>query len=551
MWWLPLLIVLVHLGLRGLIITYSELNLRPFVGSPDDLRRLADHRVLTFALLSALPAIGSIVYLWPIFRWLRRAGPVRAEQASLVPERVVIRAANAPLALAALSLGSWMIVALLLYVRIRFIFAPMTLGVWLHFIIRPLLGGMIAAAAVFFACEYLCRTHVWPLLFARTPIGAHPRIQKIRLVHRLVLLWLAISFLPLSAVIMTALIRLDHLAAVGNPLLFRVMASIIIICASAVLGGAWLAWLLARSMGRPLQALEAAMERLRSGDFSVREAVSATDEIGTLTEGFNLMSQRLDATYSALEARNRELAQALDRVTFLERVKRELNRFVPDTVRRLIEDNPDAPALHKVAKDVTVLFLDIEGYARLSEAFTREEMSALVEHYFSLYLADIRDERGDINETAGDGLMMLFQEGTPEEHAAAAVRTALAIRAKTAAANAQHRGRMPPIAVNIGISSGECHVGSIRFHSAAGDRWTFTATGPVTNLAARLADQATSGQILISSATARRVRGRFLLRSLGPLQLKGLAAPEEAWEVLGAEATAPHLTRQNTAPADK
>jgi class 3 adenylate cyclase/HAMP domain-containing protein len=550
MWWLPLLIVLVNLGIRGLITTYSALNLRPFLEPHDDARLLA-YRVLTFALALSLPTIGSIVYLWPIFRWLRRAGRVRAGQAVQAPDIVVIRAANAPLALAAMSLCSWMCMALLLYVRIRFIFAPMTLGIWIHFIIRPLLGGMIAAAAVFFACEYLCRTHVWPLLFARSPVGAHPRVWKIRLVHRLVLLWMAISFLPLSAVIMTALIRMDRLDAVGDPLLFRIMAIIIIIGASAVLGGAWLAWLLARSMGRPLRALEAAMERLRSGDFSVREVVSATDEIGTLTEGFNLMAQRLETTYSALEARNRELAQALDRVAFLESVKRGLDRFVPDTVRRLIEGNPDAPALQKVAKDVTVLFLDIEGYARLSEACTREEMNALVERYFSLYLADIQDERGDINETAGDGLMILFQEGTPDEHAAAAVRTALAIRAHTAAANAQRSGRMPPIAVNIGISSGECHVGSTRFHSAAGDRWTFTATGPVTNLAARLEDQATGGQILVSSATAHRVRGRFLLRSLGLLRLKNIAAPEEAWEVFGTGETAPRLARKNNAHADR
>ena len=550
MWWLPPLILLVNLGIRGLIATYSTLNLRPFLAPHDDSRLLAYH-VMTFTLALSLPTIGSIVYLWPIFRWLRWAGRVRSGQAAQAPEIVVIRASNTPLALAAMSLGSWLFLALLLYVRIWFIFAPMTLGIWLHFIIRPLLGGMIAAAAVFFASEYLCRTHVWPILFARSPIGAHPRVWKIRLVHRLFLLWLAISFLPLSAVILTAIIRLDRLEAVGDPLLFRVMAIIIIIGASAVLGGAWLAWLLARSMGRPLRALEAAMERLRSGDFSVREAVSATDEIGTLTAGFNLMAQRLEATYSALAARNRELAQALDRVTFLERVKRGLDRFVPDTVRRLIEDNPDAPALQKVSKDVTVLFLDIEGYARLSEAFTREEMNALVERYFSLYLADIRDERGDINETAGDGLMMLFQEGTPEEHAAAAVRTALAIRAKTAAANAQRSGRMPPIAVNIGISSGECHVGSTRLHSAAGDRWTFTATGPVTNLAARLEEQATGGQILASSATACRVRGRFLFHSLGLLRLKNIAAPEEAWEVLDTGETAPRLARENDAHADR
>ena len=67
------------------------------------------------------------------------------------------------------------------------------------------------------------------------------------------------------------------------------------------------------------------------------------------------------------ETRNRELATALDRVTFLESVKRGLDRFVPDTVRRALEANPDVTALQKRTEDITVLFLDIEGYARPSE----------------------------------------------------------------------------------------------------------------------------------------------------------------------------------------
>ena len=86
MWWLPLLILLVNLGIRGLIATYSALNLRPFLEPHDDSRLLAYH-VMTFALALSLPTIGSIVYLWPIFRWLRRAGCVRSGQAVQAPVR--------------------------------------------------------------------------------------------------------------------------------------------------------------------------------------------------------------------------------------------------------------------------------------------------------------------------------------------------------------------------------------------------------------------------------------------------------------------------------
>ena len=116
-------------------------------------------------------------------------------------------------------------------------------------------------------------------------------------------------------------------------------------------------------------------------------------------------------------------------------------------------------------------------------------------------------------------------------YAPAAVRAALAIRRETARANLDPGRRHPPIAVNIGISSGECDVGATRFAGHMGERWTFTASGPVTNLAARLGSHATGGQILLAPETALRVLDRFLVRSLGPVSLKNLSSPVEVLEV--------------------
>lgn len=526
LWWLIPAVLLINLGAVGLLFVYSMLNLRPFLpGHEISHIQLAGTVSLHAAVL--LPAALGAVYLWPLLRGLRL---LRTGEPGRYPAPWIERAARAPLVLAALSLATWLLLDGFLIARVLSVFEHLTPGTWAHLVIRPLLAGLIAATAVFFAAEHLCRTHLWPLLFASTPIEGNPRLWKIRVGHRLFLLWMAISFLPLGAIALTAFIRIEGLE---DPIHRQVMWAILLIGASGSLGGAWLAWLLTRAMSRPLRDLEGAMGRLRGGDFSVRERVGSTDEIGALAGGFNLMAGRLAESYQALEARNRELAGALERVAFLESVKRGLDRFVPDTVRRLIEENPDSPSLDKAPKDVTVLFLDIEGYTRLSEQLPREELSQLVERYFSLYLSDIRREGGDINETAGDGLMILFQEPPPDAHAAAAVRAALAVRAKTQAANQEAPDRHPPIAVNIGIASGECHVGSTRLQGVAGERWTFTATGPVTNLAARLRDQARQGQILLSADTARRTREGFRLRSLGPLALKNIAAPVETWEAEG------------------
>ena len=277
--------------------------------------------------------------------------------------------------------------------------------------------------------------------------------------------------------------------------------------------------------------LEHATALLSAGDFNVRVPVRATDEFGSLSEGFNTAASKLSVSYTEIESRNRELAAALERVDLLEQVKRGLDRFVPDAVRRAIELNPLAPELKKQSKDVTVLFLDIEGYSRLSEVLERQQLNALVERYFSLFLETIRAHGGDINETAGDGLMIIFQGLDPQSHAHSAVVAALAMQKQTAVANRAVVDGMPQIAINIGISSGECDVGATRFKGIEGERWTFTASGPVTNLAGRLGDHAKGGQILLSTESALRVKKSFSLRSLGAIHLKNLTRPEEIWAV--------------------
>jgi class 3 adenylate cyclase len=236
--------------------------------------------------------------------------------------------------------------------------------------------------------------------------------------------------------------------------------------------------------------------------------------------------------YRALQEANAELRAALRKVELLEHIKMHLGKFVPASVRQIVERDPTAPALDKREQDVTVLFLDIAGYTSLSETLDQHQVNDIVERYFSSFLDDIYTNRGDINETAGDGLMIIFQGDDPDEHARAAVRTALAIRDKTLQINAELAASSAPVTVNMGINSGTAAVGSTRFESATGTRWTFTASGPVTNLAARIGASAMRGAIYIGAETARRLGGEIRLRDLGPQEFKNVREPVVVYEVL-------------------
>lgn len=229
--------------------------------------------------------------------------------------------------------------------------------------------------------------------------------------------------------------------------------------------------------------------------------------------------------YAALEAANAELKTALRRVEILESIRTSLSKFVPKTVQDLIEQAPEAPLLDRREADVSVLFVDIMGYTRLSERLDPGRVNDLVERYFGAFLDEILRRGGDVNETAGDGLMVIFQDPDPRRHARAAVKTALAILRRTREINERPGPVDEPIAVRLGVNSGLATVGITKIEGAAATRWTYTASGPVTNLAARLAALAEGDAVMVGWETRSRLGEEFAFEALGERRLRNVEQP--------------------------
>jgi class 3 adenylate cyclase len=229
--------------------------------------------------------------------------------------------------------------------------------------------------------------------------------------------------------------------------------------------------------------------------------------------------------YAALQATNEELTAALRRVEILESIRANLAKFVPHTVRDLIERAPDAPELDKREVDVTVLFVDLVGYTRLTERLDPGRVNTLIERCFGAYLDEILRRGGDVNETAGDGLMAIFRDADPRRHARQAVKCALAILRRTRALNQEFEGLPEPIGVHVGVNSGVATVGATKIEGVAGTRWTYTASGQVTIVAARLAAIAAADEVMVGAGTRDRLGGEFPFEALGQRSLRNVEAP--------------------------
>lgn len=243
------------------------------------------------------------------------------------------------------------------------------------------------------------------------------------------------------------------------------------------------------------------------------------------------LNKNLQLKNVELEKTLEELKKALRKVEILESVKTSLSKFVPATVSRMIEKSPNGEMPQSKEKDVSVLFLDIEAYTKICERLGDAEMNNIIEKHFSAFMDAIYANNGDVNETAGDGLMVLFLDKDQEKNALDAVRTALQIREDTIKIGQECSSLYRPLEINMGINSGLAFVGAAKFDSITGSRWTYTARGGITNVAARIGAQAKGGKVFLSKTTAARIKDHFSLSPLGKFNLKNVSEEVEIFGV--------------------
>ena len=181
-------------------------------------------------------------------------------------------------------------------------------------------------------------------------------------------------------------------------------------------------------------------------------------------------------------------------------------------------------------KLVTVLFADVAGYTSLSEKLDPEEVHRIMEGCLQILMEEIHKYEGTINQFTGDGVMALF--GAPlahEDHAQRACYAALAIQKDLAEYGRKVKkdfGR--EFQMRIGLNSGPVVVGSI------GDdlHMDYTAIGDTINLAARVEQAATPGEVWLSHETRGLIQGYFSEEPVGEIALKGKAEPQRLYRVI-------------------
>jgi class 3 adenylate cyclase/tetratricopeptide (TPR) repeat protein len=191
-------------------------------------------------------------------------------------------------------------------------------------------------------------------------------------------------------------------------------------------------------------------------------------------------------------------------------------------------------ALEGERKQVTVLFADLKGSTELIAGLDPEEARRLLDPALHLMMDAVHRYEGTVNQVLGDGIMALF--GAPVAHEDHAVRACYAALAMQAAmrryAEDVRRSHGLEMQARVGLNSGEVVVRAIGNDL----HMDYSAVGETTHLAARMEQLATPGSIRLTAATLRLVEGLVQVKALGRFPVKGLPAPVEVFELVGASA---------------
>jgi class 3 adenylate cyclase/tetratricopeptide (TPR) repeat protein len=178
-------------------------------------------------------------------------------------------------------------------------------------------------------------------------------------------------------------------------------------------------------------------------------------------------------------------------------------------------------------KVVTVLFTDLAGSTQLGTQRDPESVRHVMTRYFQELGAVVRRYGGTTEKFIGDAIMAVF--GVPQLHeddAERAVRAAVAMRHALETLNRELEDRWGvTIVTRTGVDTGEVIAGD----ASAGESFV---VGDAVNVAARLQQGASPGEILIGDSTYRLARDVVTAATLHSLDVKGKDEAVQAWSVL-------------------
>lgn len=254
------------------------------------------------------------------------------------------------------------------------------------------------------------------------------------------------------------------------------------------------------------------VNRIAEGDLSARTKYKSKDELGEVLSEVNAMGENLERLFDEKD-----------------RTEKFYYKFVPEQFRTLLgkENFTDLALGDSDSRELTVLFMDIRSFSKMSEQMTTKENFEFVNIIYGICGPIIRQNNGFIDKYIGDAIMALFENADDAIKSGIEIYKAVVLNSDTSA----HLG-VEQINIGIGIHTGPAQIGIV----GEEERLSGTVISDTVNLSSRfegLTKQYKTA-MLLSKDTVRKLSdpGTLTLRYLGNVQVAGVNEVKEIYEVL-------------------
>ena len=172
-----------------------------------------------------------------------------------------------------------------------------------------------------------------------------------------------------------------------------------------------------------------------------------------------------------------------------------------------------------------MLFADARGFTTLVHERGPEALRPVMDDFFRRCREIVVRHDGIVDHFLGDAVLALFNAPVRhEDHAARAVRAAMAIQAVMPEVNAA-AGEEGLLRVGIGISTGLAYTGVVGSDNCS----DYTALGDTVNIASRLQGEAAAGEVLVTEQLYEQIADAYPDADKRVLELKGIGEPVPAY----------------------